>query len=164
MSRAEDEALYETIHVEHGRVLHAYLLGRTGDREVAADLAQETFVRTWRNVATLRGMAADRRRAWLFAVAYRLVIDHRRSRRNETAWVDRADKTEVEQEVMGRDALSRLNGAICRLPEELRTVLTLSAMEEMTSDEIGRLLRRPAGTVRYQLFEARKRLMREVEP
>jgi len=52
--------------------------------------------------------------------------------------------------------------AIRRLPEHLRTVLVLQVLGERTSAEIGEMLDRPAGTVRYQLSQARKRLAEEL--
>ncbi|CAN5393507.1 sigma-70 family RNA polymerase sigma factor [soil metagenome] len=165
MMRADDEALYEAIHAEHGRLLHAYLLGRTGDREAAADLSQETFLRAWGNIGTLRRMSAARRKAWLFAVARNLVIDLGRQAtvRRGGPLIETPDECpSVERSAEGRDTMSCLDRAIRKLPDDLRSVLTLTVMEEMTSEEVGRLLQRPPGTVRYQLAEARRRLMTEV--
>ena len=52
--------------------------------------------------------------------------------------------------------------AIRQLPEDLRTVLVLHLLGEATSAQIGELLGRPPGTVRYQLAEARHRLAQDL--
>lgn len=64
----------------------------------------------------------------------------------------------MEVEVAYGERLQELDDAIRALPEDLRVVLVLSVVGERTSTEVGELLGRPAGTVRYQLAEARRRL------
>jgi RNA polymerase sigma-70 factor (ECF subfamily) len=56
-----------------------------------------------------------------------------------------------------------MDAAIGRLPEDLRTVLVLQVLGDRTSAEIGELLGRPAGTVRYQLALARRHLADELK-
>jgi len=68
----------------------------------------------------------------------------------------------AEADVIGRNELEVLDAAIARLPEALRTVLVLQVLGDRTSAEIGELLGRPAGTVRYQLAQARRRLAEEL--
>jgi RNA polymerase sigma-70 factor (ECF subfamily) len=166
------EAFFDRLYDEHRSGLHAFFLGRTGDPELALDLLQEAFVRAWRNTDTLRGLAPVRQRAWLFAVARNLVIDQYRGRAVRTATHDAlvaaADPTvqvsaDPETTVERDQELEQVDRAITRLPEHLRTVLVLQVLGERTSAEIGELLGRPAGTIRYQLSEARKRLARELQ-
>ncbi len=169
---AEDgEAFFDRLYDEHRQVLHAFFLGRTSDPELALDLLQEAFVRVWRNADTLLALAPVRRRAWLFAVARNLVIDQYRGRAVRTATHEAlaaaADATErvsdgPEATVERDQELQLVDRAIRRLPEHLRTVLVLQVLGERTSAEIGELLDRPAGTVRYQLSQARKRLAEEL--
>jgi RNA polymerase sigma-70 factor (ECF subfamily) len=78
--------------------------------------------------------------------------------------MDEADQTsDGPERIVERDRELRLvDEAIRRLPEPLRTVLVLQVLDERTSAEIGELLGRPAGTVRYQISQARKRLAEEL--
>ena len=162
---AEDD--FNRLYEEHCRTVHAYLLGRTGDREAARDLLQEVFLRAWRRAGAWRDLPPDRQRAWVFAVARNLVIDAHRSRvtadatraaleRTAAAVVPAAEGPEARAEVAERLAL--LDRAIRRLPEKLRVVLSLHVAGGLTSAEVGELLGEPAGTVRYQLSQARRRL------
>src|SRR5262249_10347132 len=114
---------------------------------------------------------AERLRAWIFAIARNLVIDHYRKRATRRA-TDSALEREAavaesvsaaaDVEVAERERQAELDLAIRRLPEDLRTVLVLQRGGERPSPEIGELLGRPAGTVRYQLAEARRRLAVEL--
>jgi RNA polymerase sigma-70 factor (ECF subfamily) len=163
----EREALFDDLYEAHRQTLHAFLLGRTGEPELALDLLQEAFVRAWRNLDTLLALPAQRQRAWLFATGRNLVIDQYRSRATRTAAHDalqaeaRPDtlvSESAEHTVEREDEIRMVDVAIQRLPDELRTVLVLQVLGEHTSAEIGVMLGRPAGTVRYQLSRARKLL------
>jgi RNA polymerase sigma-70 factor, ECF subfamily len=165
------EALFDDLYTAHRQTVHAYLLGRTGDDELALDLLQEAFVRAWRNLDTLLALPAQRQRAWLFAIGRNLVIDQYRSRATRTAAQD-ALATEIrhdgpvaesaEQAAEREREMRLVEEAMRRLPEDLRTVLVLQVLGEHTSAEIGDLLGRPAGTVRYQISRARKLLTEEL--
>ena len=171
-NRADDrEAGFDGLYDEHQRTLHAFLLGRTGDPEVALDLLQEAFVRAWRNLDLLLALAPAQQRAWLFSAARNLVIDQHRGRATRTAAQNALVATidpdeqlaEGPERIVERERDLRLiDEAIRRLPEPLRTVLVLQVLDERTSAEIGELLDRPAGTVRYQISQARKRLAEEL--
>jgi RNA polymerase sigma-70 factor (ECF subfamily) len=165
------EAQFDALYAEHRQPLHAFFLGRTSDDELALDLLQEAFTRAWRNLDLLLGLPAARQRAWLFATGRNLVIDHYRSRASRTAAHDALEAatkidrpvSESAERTVERDAELRLvEAALARLPDDLRTVLVLQVLGEQTSAEIGEALGRPAGTVRYQLSRARKRLAEEI--
>ena len=165
------EAQFDSLYEEHRRGLHAFFLGRTSDPELALDLLQEAFVRVWHNLDLLLALPPGRQRAWLFTIGRNLVIDQYRSRAARGAAHEAliASTTPEDQLAEGpettveRDHETRLvDEAIRRLPDDLRTVLVLQVLGEKTSAEIGELLDRPAGTVRYQLSRARKRLAEEI--
>ena len=158
---------FNRLYEEQQRAVHAYLLGRTGDRESAGDLLQEVFLRAWRRADSWRGLPAERQRAWVFAVARNLVIDAHRVRasaeaaqaaleRAVSATAPVAEGPEARAELGER--VAELDLAIRRLPEKLRTVLSLHVVGGLTSAQVGEVLGEPAGTVRYQLSQARRQL------
>lgn len=170
-SSAYRETQFDRLYEEHRQALHAFFLGRISDHELALDLLQEAFVRAWRNLDLLLALPVGRQRAWLFTTGRNLVVDQYRSRAARGAAHDAliASTTPEDQLSEGpetcvkRDHEIRLvDEAISRLPDDLRTVLALQVLGEKTSAEIGELLDRPAGTVRYQLSRARKRLAEEI--
>ncbi len=163
----EREELFDGLYEAHRQSLHAFLLGRTSDPELALDLLQEAFVRAWRNLDMLLACSPQRQRAWLFATSRHLVIDQYRSRATRTAAHealqvqvshDAPVSESAERTAEREDEVRMVDAAIQQLPEELRIVLVLQVLGEHTSAEIGEMLGRPAGTVRYQLSRARKLL------
>jgi RNA polymerase sigma-70 factor (ECF subfamily) len=162
---ASDERDFDQLYVQNQRALHAYLLGRTGDREAARDLLQEVFLRAWRRVDAWSELPAARRRAWLFTVARNVVIDTHRARRGveidlEDAGAEVAAPASEEPPAQAErgERLARLDQAIRRLPERLRLVLSLHVVGGLTSAQVGELLDEPAGTIRYRLNQARRLL------
>lgn len=164
--RATFDALYD----EHLQPVHAYLLARTRDPQLAQDLVQETFLRAWRNLAEVGPLESGRQRAWLVAVARNLVIDRSRRARSERAAVERVGRLAepaavadpaAEAEV-ARD-VAAVDRAIASLAEDQRVLLSLQVMGGLTSAEIGELLGVPAGTVRYRLNQVRRQLRAALE-
>jgi RNA polymerase sigma-70 factor, ECF subfamily len=166
------ELLFDELYRSHRQTLHAFFLGRTGDAELALDLVQDTFVRVWRSLGTVADLAAERQRAWLFSIARNLLIDQYRAQATRRATAEAVareaavrDSTAApaDAHLAQRERRDALDRAIRQLPEDLRTVLVLQVVGERTSSEIGQLLDRPAGTVRYQLAAARRRLAHDMQ-
>jgi RNA polymerase sigma-70 factor (ECF subfamily) len=162
---------FDQLYTGHRPALHAYFVGRTGDGDAALDLLQEVFLRAWRQRATLQAMPAAQHRFWLFAVARNLVIDYfRRQAKQVEATVQLQQQALMSVSVAPspgmvyaqQEQVQLLDHAIQRLPEQLRTVLALHVLGELNSGEIGELLNMPAGTVRYQLSQARRRLAEDL--
>jgi RNA polymerase sigma-70 factor (ECF subfamily) len=148
---------------ENQRRVFQIAYGVLGNSADAEDVAQETFLRAYQKFSSLR--EAERFRAWVNRIAFRLALNRQRGQRRrtvrDTAWhvaeagttVDGA-KT-AEQQVM----VNRLRQEIEGLPEKLRSVLQLSLAEEMEAEDVGAVLGIPAGTVRSRLHTARKSLL-----
>lgn len=165
-AQAEFENIFNQIYEAHRAAIYAYLFGRIHHREGAQDLLQETFTRAWLHVEKLAEMEEGQQRFWLFSIAKNLSIDyHRRTQRWQTATERLANSSSSMSSGVAelREQLLVLDEAIEKLPETLRVVLSLHVLGGMNSKEIGRLLDVPAGTIRYQLSQARKRLAAEVK-
>lgn len=132
---------------------------------MAADLLQEACLRLWRHIGEVRTIPDERRRYWLFSVAGNIANDYYRRRavreRHEAPSLQRdlADTTMLQEQT---ESVAAVDAAMQHLPEELRTVMALRFLAEMNSEEIGAALGKPAGTVRYQIAQARRRLAQEL--
>jgi RNA polymerase sigma-70 factor, ECF subfamily len=129
----------------------------------AEDVAQEALLRGYRKFEHLRD--ARRFRSWLVRVSFRLALDRSRSGRRrlerETRWAQpdlRPAAQSVEEIVVSRQFEERLGRALDELPDRLRLVVLLTAIEGHSIEEVATLLDVPAGTVKSRLFAARKRL------
>lgn len=164
------ENLFTEIFEANQRPVHAYLLGRVGDPELARDLVQETFLRVWRRLDEVASLPAPRRQAWIFTVARNLVTDTYRSRATREAAAralgamprdqvaQPVDTNDPEAHAERSELLNDLGVAVRALPEDLRVVLAMSVVGELTSAEIGAALGQPSGTIRYKLAKARRAL------
>ncbi len=151
---------------EHYDALHRYLVRLTGDGDLAADAAQEAFVRLVERPPQNRHL-----RAWLFAVATNVVRDTARAR---ARWLkllsaspdrapvgERSPSPDAEAESSERRALVRT--ALDRLSWKERTVL-LMREEGFAHHEIARAVGTTTGSVGTMLARALDKLARELAP
>lgn len=126
----------------------------------AEDVAQEALLRAYRRFHRLRDR--NRFRAWLVRIAFRLALDRFRSAKRreqrETIWAQPVPQPTTEDLAASSEFQKHLDRALEALPEKLRLVLLLSAMEGHTQEEVAAMLGLPVGTVKSRLFSARKRL------
>jgi len=133
------------LFLAHRRELQAYLTRRLRDREIAADLTQETFLR-FAEQGSRTTVVDDR--SYLYRTATNLAIDHvrriGRHRTDPTPYGDLAgipeDQPGPEQIVDGRQRLNRLRAIVGKMPERTRQVFVLYRIEGLTYGEVaGRL-------------------------
>jgi RNA polymerase sigma-70 factor (ECF subfamily) len=137
-------------------------LGVLRQREEAQDVAQEAFLRAHRAFASLRDR--ERFRAWMVKVAFRLALDRRRGQRRrqhyeEAAGFESRERVvSAEEDASRRQVRERVGEAVDALPEKLRIVTVLAAIEGHDLAEVAGLLGLPEGTVKSRLHRARKTL------
>jgi RNA polymerase sigma-70 factor (ECF subfamily) len=138
-----------------------------GDRHLAEDVVQETFIKVMRSLDTFRGdgpMAA-----WLYRIGYREAIAVSRRRREdpiEPAEIAlRADRPadDVEHVVVARELAVRLDGAIAGLPEALRSAFVLRDVEGLSTAEVAEVLDISSSAVKMRLARARQALRIELK-
>ena len=153
---ASREEVFEARVAENERRVFRIAYSVLGNPADAEEVAQETFLRTFRRWSTLRDPESFR--AWAGRIAFRLALNRRRSRarqlQRDTAWQAARPAWAGEGE-----RVEHLRREVERLPEKLRAVVLLSAIEGMTSEEVAAVLGIPAATVRSRLYLARKRLL-----
>jgi RNA polymerase sigma-70 factor (ECF subfamily) len=128
-------------------------------RQDAEDVAQEAFAKAYRSFTQLRDR--DRFKAWLVRMTWRLAIDRWRSDRRRTAReqrVETADVPTTEDLALSRERSDQLWRAIDALPEKLRVVVVLGAIEGHDIRTLAGVLDLPEGTVKSRLYLARKGL------
>ena len=136
------------------------------NQDDALELAQETFVRAYENLAKFESRSSLS--TWLYRIAANLAIDFRRREGRHT--VLRGEEGEFElgrlpsergnsyAETARNELNQRLRGALAELTPEHRAVILLREVEGLSYDEIGDILQCPRGTVMSRLHYARNRL------
>lgn len=135
----------------------AWLIVR--DRSAAEDVAQETFLRAFRNAHRLPSDADAR--PWLYRIAVNLVMNQLRSRRRERRAMTRIEpapqlwEDDLPARGVGDNPLAE---ALRRLPDRLRVPLILRYYLDLSEKEIARAVGVRPGTVKSRLHEARRLL------
>lgn len=171
MSRDSRESFFRELYADSHQGVFAFLLGQTGSRETAKDLLQEAFLRVWNRIDAGYEMGLSQARYWVFRIARNLVVDHYRRQSVRKNAHDRltaeavaiGSSVSAEEAYESADRLRRVDEAVRRLPEELRSVLVLHLVGKLNSGQIGEVLDLPPGTVRYRLSMARQRLRQALE-
>jgi RNA polymerase sigma-70 factor (ECF subfamily) len=161
---------FELEALPHMSALYAFAVRLTRDRDDAADLVQETYLKAFRFFDKFeRGTNC---KAWLFRILKNSYINRFRktSKAPDTVEYDAIEEfyetirdssveTSVLEEQVFDNALDdEVAQAIESLPEEFRTVIILCDIESFTYEEIAEFIDCPIGTVRSRLHRARKLL------
>ena len=138
------------------------------DPDEAMDVAQETFVKAYRALDRFRGESAFY--TWIFRIAVNTAKNHIVSRRRRPPDAD-IEVEEAEHYEGGewlhelanpenelfKDELERaVYRALEKLPEDLRTSVTLREFDGLSYEEIAEVMDCPVGTVRSRIFRARE--------
>jgi len=156
-------ALVEETHATVFRVAAALV----HDRDEAADVTQETYVRAWARIGELRDGAAAL--GWLCRVARNVAHDRQRSwwsrvRAPLDALAGEAAPREAAPDAAAAAAerAAAVRAALAKLPEKHRVVLALREVEGFSYDEIAEAIGAPVGTVESRLHRARAALARRL--
>ncbi len=156
---------------QHVRRILSQLSVSSGDVE---DLAQEVFLRIFRNLHRFRGQSSFY--TWLYRITVNVFFDHNKKRKRADVRLARlqsalVDVTNVRHD--GEDpyfacynALTRdqFGKAIDALPEAFRTVVAMREFDDLSYEEIASLTGISIGTVRSRLSRARTRLKELLRP
>lgn len=160
----QDIALNDLMERHAGRLM-SYLTRCLQDKDTAADLSQETFVRVYQHRNKFD--AQWKFSTWLYAIASNLVRDHLR-------WVARhpevpdegihlsettaAPELSPSEKMQAHERADAVRQAVAALPEELRLPLILAEYEEQAQAEIGEILGCTAKAVETRIYRARQQL------
>lgn len=165
-----DEAALSALYAAHAPAVLRFLADLLGDRAAAADALQETFVRAFRRLGTLRDH--DRVAPWLFGIARNVSLEHRKARRRRgrvlvpddgEAPADGADGHTPESTLLGREAAGAVEAALDRLSEDRRAMLLLRLDHGLAYEEIARMMGFSLAKVKVEIHRARQILRAELE-
>ncbi len=153
----------ENLVRQHARFVFQVAYSVLRNREDAEDAVQETFLRLTRKKDDLRQIEDPR--LWLARVAWRCAVDRVRKRPeqplDEALVSTLADASSAADErILEGQVKALLEQMVAALPRDLRDVVRLSTVEEMSGAGIAALLDIPEASVRTRLFRARQ-ILRE---
>jgi len=162
-AQADTRREFEARLAECGPLAYRVARGVLRNTADAEDVAQEALLRAYRSFHRLRDRT--RFRAWLVRIAFRLALDRLRSGKRrelrDTIWSQPEHQPRgatAEDLAVSSEFQAHLDNALAELPEKLRLVLLLAAMEGHTIDDIAAMLGISTGTVKSRIFYARRQL------
>ena len=178
LARGGEEAAYRELVRRYERPLFSLLYRMVRDRELAEDLAQETFVKALNAIESYR--PEYKFSSWIFKIANNDAIDHLRRRELDTLSLEGSPHAETPEaieatalqignrqespldEVEARELGGEIEAAIAKLRPEYRSCILLRHVEGRAYEEIADILGLPLGTVKTYIHRARNELRREL--
>jgi RNA polymerase sigma-70 factor (ECF subfamily) len=162
MEPGSNSSDFERLLRETYRMVYQIAYSALANAADAEEVAQDVFLRAHGKLSSLNDL--QKFRAWVGRMSWRLALNRLRSQsrsaRRDSAWLAlQGPVADPESEAAQREFASHINQEIEHLPEKLRSVLLLSAVEDMDAGAIAETLGIPEGTVRSRLFLARRRLL-----
>ncbi len=172
-----DKRAFELLVIKYQRKLERLLSRVIRDPAEIEDVAQEAFIKAYRALPNFRGDSAFY--TWLYRIGINTAKNYlvAMGRRAPTATEFDSEEAEgfddgdqlrdintPESMLMSKEIASTVNDTMDRLPEELRTAITLREIEGLSYQEIATIMNCPIGTVRSRIFRAREAIAERLRP
>jgi len=166
-----DQEAFRLIFERYSRPIISFIYDLVGDRELAEDLTQETFVRAHRGLNGLREEA--KLSTWLFGIAKNVARESLRSRMRHQQRVELDDRTVLDLSDRGPAPVDQLldrelNGVIRRslaaLDDDKRVVFTLKIFHQCSYEEIAEITGFSIPKLKTDLHRARVEMRRRIGP
>lgn len=150
---------------DHGDALFRYCLFKVGDRDIAKDLVQDIFTKTW--VYMSDGSEIKSFKSFLYRTLNNTIVDYYRKKKSyslETLTEEGFDQA-YEEAVSGEDKIDseKAMELLSRLPEDYRDVLFMKYVEDLSISEIAEVTGELENTVSVRIHRGLKKL-KEVLP
>jgi RNA polymerase sigma-70 factor (ECF subfamily) len=166
-----DQEAFRLIFERYSRPVISFIYDLVGDRELAEELTQETFVRAFRNLRTMR--AATKLSTWLFGIAKNVARESMRSRARHSDHVDLDDKSVLDlsdgepvpvDRLLSKELNELIRRSLAMLDEDKRIVFTLKVFQQCSYQEIAEITGFSIAKLKTDLHRARSEMRRRIKP
>jgi RNA polymerase sigma-70 factor (ECF subfamily) len=172
--QGDADAFAELVERYSSRIYGA-CFGFLGNRQDAEDCVQDTFIKAWRALGDYNFLASFY--TWLYRIAVNTCLDYRRRNQrvhvysldealdteDSQVFLQVADEAPLPDELAESAELRRLiREEIDRLPPQMRSILVLRDLQDVTYHDLAQILEISEGTVKSRLSRARQMLMKRV--
>ncbi len=159
------EALnFKELYDTHSDGLFGFLLYKCGDRDLAKDLVQESFIRLWSNCSKV---IYEKAKSYVFTVANHLFLDdyaHKKVVLQHQKLTVKTTTDETPEYVLEeQEFLKKLKGAIADLPVKQREVFLMNRIDHMRYKDIAEALDISVKTVEKRMTLALKTLRTQIK-
>ena len=168
---AGDEDAFTALVKKYEKQIHAFVWRRVRDYHVAEEITQDTFLRAYEKLGTLRD--PNRFSGWLYMIATRRFLTWHGEKRIPMQSLEAMSSAEVEalfytqymveqtEKLATEKQREIVQYLLQKLPAHERTAVVLHYLSDMTCEEIGDFLSISSSTIKSRLHRARKRLIKE---
>ena len=162
-AKTGDVDAYEVLVRRHRDRIYRIALRMLGNPHDAEDVTQDVVIALWTALAGFAGTSTFT--TWLYRVVVNRCLNLVRSRRpvQEVLDEDPPPGDGAEEIAIARQRARATMAAIAALPEDMRTVLVLHQIEDLSYQEVADILGVPEPTVRGRLHRARRRLLDDLK-
>ncbi len=176
-AQSGDKRAFELLVIKYQRKVERLLSRLIRDQAEIEDVTQESFIKAYRALAGFRGDSAFY--TWLYRIAVNTAKNYlvTQGKKAPTSTGFDAEEAEGFEDAVGlRDIATPdaelatkqiaqiVNNTIDKLPEELRTAITLREIDGLSYEEIAEIMDCPIGTVRSRIFRAREAVAEKLRP
>jgi RNA polymerase sigma-70 factor, ECF subfamily len=170
-ARRGDAEAFRLLFERYSRPVISFVYDMVGDRALAEDLTQETFVRAYRHLGALR--EESKFSTWLFSIAKNVAREHLRSGEHRAAKVELDDESVLELQdesptpavaLLDKELNAVVRRALGALDEDKRTVFTLKVFQQRSYEEIVEITGFSLPKVKTDLHRARAEMRRRIRP
>ena len=166
-----DDTAFSALVRKYQRSVHALVWRKIGDFHIAEDITQDTFLKAYQRLSTLK--KPQRFASWLYVIAANYCKMWLRKKRLSTQSLEDINSTALERATYSGYVIAKneqttaeaqrevVKKLLAKLQESERTVITLHYLGGMTYKEISEFLGVSVGTIKTRVYRARRRLKKE---
>lgn len=171
-----DLTAFDHLILKYRERVYGVVYNMTSNREDAADLTQDTFIKAFQSIHRFQGQSSFF--TWLYRIAVNSTLTHLRKAKLRTFFSfekineeDKSsevlglltDKSGADRELFVKELQEKLNEAMQKLSIKHRTVVTLFEIDGLSHEEIAEVMNCSVGTVRSRLHYAKQLLQSELQ-
>jgi RNA polymerase sigma-70 factor (ECF subfamily) len=166
-----DSDAFRLIFERYSRPVISFIYDMVNDRALAEELTQETFVRAFRAIHTMR--AETKLSTWLFGIARNVARESLRARARANTHVDLADKSVMDLSdnkpepvdgLLNKELNAVIRRSLAALDEDKRLVFTLKVLHQCSYEEIAMITGFSLAKLKTDLHRARAQMRKRISP
>ena len=170
-ARTQGPDAFRPIFIRYSKPVLMFIYSLIGDRDRAEELTQETFIRAYRKLHTIR--ESSRFSTWLFGIARNVVRETIRAKYRHAGKATPFElvsphhpdtKAKPDEQVISDELCRMIREALLKLPEDQRVVFVLKLIASKRYEEISEITGASIGKLKTDLHRARHRMREELHP
>ena len=161
-----DKQAFGCLYQRYLKDIYRFVFVKTGDKGIAEDITEDTFIRTWERVIRIKSnqRSISHVRAWLYKTANNLVIDHYRKRKPVPLLdkIIRSNTTSPEEVTEFNEMSETLMESIRALKPKFQQIIILRFINELSHEETASIMKISAANSRVLQFRALKNLKKSL--